>query len=45
MADKKCVVKPCTCTNTWQDKKYGKGNRLHNPTAKGHRCTICEKVS
>lgn len=36
-------VMKCNCENDFQDKKYGKQNRLHNITAdkmKG-RCTVC----
>jgi hypothetical protein len=27
-----------------QDEVYGKGNRLHNHSEKGYRCTVCGKV-
>jgi len=37
----------CTCTHPYQDKKYGKGKRVHNPCGKGmsqsYRCTVCKK--
>lgn len=33
------------CKHEFQDKKYGKGNRVHNPTRKNsgsvYRCTVC----
>ncbi len=38
----------CKCKDAYQDEKYGKGNRVFNPTLKGkggpivYRCTICE---
>lgn len=43
------MIKPCDCKHTYQDKKYGKGNRVHNEvvTKSGkpeHRCTVCGKV-
>lgn len=38
-------VRPCKCNHEYQDRRYGKSNRLHNPTAKGDwRCTVCENV-
>ena len=44
-------ILPCTCTGTkameYQDKRYGKGNRAHNPGKSGqsieYRCTCCGK--
>lgn len=37
----------CSCTHEFQDKTYGKGMRLMNPTGKtqdsGYRCTVCGK--
>lgn len=40
------IVK-CTCQHEWQDKQYGKGNRVMNKTTKldEYRCTVCEKVT
>jgi hypothetical protein len=43
-------IKNCNCVSEYQDKKYGRGNRVHNKakskSGKGdaHRCTVCEKV-
>lgn len=40
------VIKPCTCENEWQDKKYGKYKRVMNvkqSKAGGFRCTVCGK--
>ena len=38
----------CECLNTYQDKRYGRGKRLHNrlsqKSGSGHRCTVCGKV-
>lgn len=39
----------CTCKNDFQDKEYGKGQRVHNPSvkdgkSKGNRCTVCGNV-
>ena len=36
------MVIKCKCTHEYQDKKYGRGNRVYVPTAKGARCTVCE---
>lgn len=40
----------CTCEHEYQDKKYGKGKRVHTLTQKGtakedpvFRCTVCGK--
>lgn len=44
-------IKPCTCHHEWQDKTYGRGNRVHNRARGlfsgkgGWRCTVCEKTS
>ena len=38
------MIKKCTCKNEYQDKKYGKGKRVHNKFEKdggGWRCTVC----
>ena len=44
----KTEIKTCTCNSEYQDKKYGKGKRVHNETTKGkgvsgviYRCTVC----
>jgi hypothetical protein len=39
------IIIPCTCQHEWQDKKYGKGMRVHNETKKHgiYRCTVCKK--
>lgn len=34
-------ARPCTCANAWQDQTYGRGQRIHNQTSKGWRCTSC----
>ena len=37
-------IKKCTCESQYQDKKYGKDNRVHNITVKDkNRCTVCGK--
>ena len=36
------MIKKCTCAHTFQDKKYGKNNRVYNKTADGWRCTVCK---
>lgn len=41
--------KTCDCKHEWQEKRYGKNKRLHNPTSKKKgedivwRCTVCGK--
>ena len=39
-------ILPCGCEHEYQDKKYGKGMRVHNFTAKTEtwRCTVCERI-
>lgn len=39
------VVKKCDCKHEFQDKTYGKENRLHNESEDGKRCTctVCGK--
>ena len=34
-------VMECVCESAFQDKRYGKDQRVHNPYAKGYRCTVC----
>ena len=45
-------VLTCTCNSEFQDREYGRGNRVHNPMTKGSghslqflgfRCTVCGK--
>lgn len=46
----KTAVVPCKCSHEFQDKRYGKGNRVANETAKQNhkdnwaevRCTVCK---
>ena len=41
------MIKQCKCKNTYQDKKYGSGYRVHNPLKKveklpqRYRCVVC----
>jgi hypothetical protein len=42
------MIAPCVCESTYQDKKYGKGMRVHNAAPKSKssdkmRCTVCGK--
>ena len=45
-------VLPCSCKHPYQEQKYGKGRRLHNPLQfTGHegereeyRCSVCGTV-
>lgn len=41
----------CKCANTYQDERYGTGQRVHNPKAKKvgsqtqrYTCTVCGDV-
>ena len=38
-------VMKCYCESKFQDKEYGKGNRVYNEVAKdgNYRCTVCGK--
>ena len=43
-------VIPCKCENAYQDKVYGKQQRVHTPTTKKpvggvHRCTVCKALN
>lgn len=45
----KTRVLACTCKSEYQDKRYGKGQRVMNPLTdkkypNTHRCTVCSKV-
>lgn len=33
--------KKCTCKSPYQDKRYGRGQRVHNKKKDGWRCTVC----
>lgn len=35
------TIKTCKCKHEYQDKVYGKGNRVHNPGPKSITCTVC----
>lgn len=35
------TIRACKCSHDYQDKVYGKGQRVHTPTNRGHRCTVC----
>jgi len=41
------AIKKCICQSTYQDKKYGKGNRVFNHLSKKNvydwRCTVCKR--
>jgi hypothetical protein len=44
------MIKRCDCKHAYQDKKYGKGKRVHNyiggnggRRGEGIRCTVCGK--
>jgi len=39
------MIKTCTCKHEFQDKKYGKGMRVHTVKVNGQAiCTVCESV-
>jgi len=43
-------VMSCSCEHAWQDRRYGKGKRVHNATKKlvgmtqQYRCTVCGEM-
>ena len=37
------IIRECVCSHDYQDKRYGKGKRVMNPTKNGHRCTVCKR--
>jgi hypothetical protein len=39
----KAEIIACDCQHAYQDAKYGRGKRVHNPTRKDDkfRCTVC----
>lgn len=41
---KPAEVKVCKCKHEGQDQLHGKQQRVHNPTAKGLKCTVCGDV-
>lgn len=36
-------IRRCNCKHAWQDRRYGKGMRVHNrmPQKSLNRCTVC----
>lgn len=41
-AAKAPIVRSCNCQHEFQDQRYGKGLRLHNPRKEGkYACTVC----
>jgi len=46
----KTIIMPCGCNHEYQDKRYGKGMRIHNEAPKkptgagGWVCTVCGKA-
>jgi|ADurb_Cas_01_Slu_FD_contig_31_889929_length_551_multi_2_in_0_out_0_2 hypothetical protein len=44
MAENSFVAK-CNCVSEFQDKTYGKGNRVFNNGLKGGHCTVCGTTS
>lgn len=37
----KTLIARCYCKHSFQDKIYGKNQRLHNVNNKGAKCTVC----
>ena len=37
------VIYPCQCESEYQDKAYGKGNRIFNEGKGKCKCTVCGK--
>lgn len=35
------LIRKCTCDHKDQDEMYGNRMRVHTPTEKGYRCTVC----
>jgi hypothetical protein len=35
------MITKCTCEHEYQDRRYGKQNRVHNQGSKGAACTVC----
>lgn len=35
------TINKCKCENSFQDEKYGKGNRVHSESGKGPKCSVC----
>lgn len=40
-AAKGTAIRRCSCVNTFQDREYGHGMRVHNAMNNGWRCTSC----
>ena len=39
------MILKCDCQHEYQEKKYGKDNRVHTPMKNGnYRCTVCLNV-
>jgi hypothetical protein len=44
MNQSKVAITKCSCKHEYQDKLYGKGNRVCNETIKNKlRCTVCQR--
>lgn len=37
------IIKKCDCKHDFQDKEYGKQNRVHNKGTNKATCTVCSK--
>ena len=35
------VIKSCTCSHPFQDRRYGKRKRVHNVQRDKNNCTVC----
>lgn len=35
------TINKCKCENSFQDVKYGTGNRVHSESEKGPKCSVC----
>lgn len=42
--NKPSEIRVCTCKHEAQDKIHGQQHRVHNPTAKGVKCTVCGNI-
>jgi hypothetical protein len=38
---KSVKILECVCNSDYQDSRYGKNKRVHNPNKDGYKCTVC----
>ena len=38
-------IMACSCRHEYQDRRYGQGQRVHNPRKEGkYACTVCDNI-